>query len=58
MIADLVLFAADLTDRATFEEPTRLPDGITDVWVSGTPVLRDATLTGARPGHVLVRHSE
>ena len=55
MAADLVLFAPDVADRATFEEPARLPHGITDVWVAGTPVLRDAAPTGARPGRVLVR---
>jgi N-acyl-D-amino-acid deacylase len=55
MVADLVLFAPDVADRATFEEPARLPHGITDVWVAGTPVLRDAAPTGARPGRVLVR---
>ena len=55
MVADLVLFAPDVADRATFEEPARLPHGITDVWVAGTPVLRDAAPTDARPGRVLIR---
>jgi N-acyl-D-amino-acid deacylase len=56
MVADLVLFAPDVADRATFEEPSRPPHGITDVWVAGTPVLRDSVPTGARQGRVLARH--
>jgi N-acyl-D-amino-acid deacylase len=56
MVADLVLFTDALTDCATFEEPTRLPKGITDVLVAGTFLLRDGMPTGARPGRVLKRH--
>lgn len=39
--ADLVVFdAARIRDRASFETPTRSPDGIDDVFVNGRPVLR------------------
>lgn len=56
MIADLILFTEALTDCATFEDPTRLSQGITDVLVAGTFLLRDGAATGARPGRVLTRH--
>jgi N-acyl-D-aspartate/D-glutamate deacylase len=54
MHADLVVFdPKNVVDRATYENPFVAPDGIRDVYVNGRAVLRDATLTGARPGHVL-----
>jgi N-acyl-D-amino-acid deacylase len=53
MAADLVLFAADTTDRATFEDPVRLPHGISDVWVAGQAVLAGGVVTGRLPGRVL-----
>jgi N-acyl-D-aspartate/D-glutamate deacylase len=53
-IADLVVFDADsVTDRATFAEPFLTPVGVSDVFVSGTAVVRNEQLTGARPGKVL-----
>lgn len=55
MVADLTLFAADTVDRATFQDPTRPPHGITDVLVAGAFVLRDGGHTGARPGRTLAR---
>ncbi|MBP2296434.1 N-acyl-D-amino-acid deacylase family protein [Azospirillum rugosum] len=55
MVADLTLFTADASDRATFRDPTRLPHGITDVLVAGRFVLRDGEHTGARPGRTLAR---
>ena len=58
MAADLVLFAPDVADRATFDEPSRPPHGISDVWVAGTPLLRNSVSTGARPGRVLARHHD
>ncbi|ALG72843.1 N-acyl-D-amino acid deacylase [Azospirillum thiophilum] len=55
MAADLALFTADVVDRATFQDPTQPPHGITDVLVAGQFVLRDGGHTGARPGKALAR---
>ncbi|AWK90058.1 N-acyl-D-amino-acid deacylase family protein [Azospirillum thermophilum] len=55
MAADLTLFTADVSDRATFQDPTLPPHGITDVLVAGRFVLRDGGHTGARPGRTLTR---
>jgi len=55
MAADLTLFTADVSDRATFGDPTQPPHGITDVLVAGTFVLRGGEHTGARPGRTLTR---
>lgn len=55
LVADLTLFAADVADRATFQDPTLPPQGITDVLVAGAFVLRDGQHTGARPGRALTR---
>jgi N-acyl-D-amino-acid deacylase len=52
--ADLVVFDAEhIVDRATYERPFQPPEGIRDVFVNGTAVVRDASFTGARPGRVL-----
>ncbi|MGW3495473.1 N-acyl-D-amino-acid deacylase family protein [Streptomyces sp. NPDC001020] len=52
--ADLVVFdPATVADRATFAEPLLTPVGIRMVLVAGTIVVRDGTVTGARPGQVL-----
>jgi N-acyl-D-amino-acid deacylase len=54
--ADITLFnAAEVRDRATFEEPTKRADGISTVIVNGVPVWIDNASTGARPGCVLRR---
>ena len=42
-----------VADRATFEDPLQFPIGIRDVLVGGVPVVRDAEMTGARPGKVV-----
>lgn len=55
MTADLTLFTADVCDRATFQDPTAPPHGVTDALVAGAFVLRDGTPTGARPGKTLTR---
>ncbi|MGF7173234.1 N-acyl-D-amino-acid deacylase family protein [Azospirillum doebereinerae] len=55
LAADLTLFTADVCDRATFQDPTQPPHGITDVLVAGAFVLRDGGHTGARPGKTLTR---
>ncbi|TAM77530.1 D-aminoacylase [bacterium] len=55
--ADLLLFDEEaLIDRATYEEPTLLPEGIRAVYVNGVCVLRDGAFTGERSGRVL-RHT-
>jgi N-acyl-D-amino-acid deacylase len=52
--ADLVVFDADrVVDRATYDRPFVAPEGIRDVYVNGRAVVRDGTLTGARPGRAL-----
>lgn len=54
MHADLVVFDPErVRDRATYEQPFVAPEGIRDVFVNGRAVLRDARMTGARPGRVL-----
>ena len=54
--ADLVLFdPARVRDTATYQAPHAFPDGIPHVIVNGVPVVRDAKVTGARPGQVLTR---
>jgi N-acyl-D-amino-acid deacylase len=55
--ADLVLFdPARVADRADFEEPHRLSEGMDLVWVNGEPVWRDGqAVTGATPGRVIRR---
>jgi len=56
--ADLVLFdPATISDRATFEQPTRPAAGIALVMVNGRTVWRDGEATGVRPGRALRRQS-
>jgi N-acyl-D-amino-acid deacylase len=52
--ADLVVFDHQrIVDRATYERPFVPPEGLRDVFVNGTAVLRNGSYTGARPGRVL-----
>ncbi len=52
--ANVVVFdASAVADVATFEDPMQFPLGIRDVLVGGEPIVRRATLTGARPGQVV-----
>ena len=53
MMADLVLFGGDVADHATFEEPTRLPSGLSHVWVAGLAVVLDGQPTGRLPGRLI-----
>jgi N-acyl-D-amino-acid deacylase len=55
--ADLAIFdPEDFRDRATYADPHQFPSGErTCVIVNGTPVVENATHTGALPGHVLRR---
>jgi len=53
-VADLAVFdPATIIDRATYEHPRRLADGVRHVLVNGRLVLRDGELTEERPGAVL-----
>lgn len=50
-VADLVIFDPEkVTDPSTFEDPHHYAVGFSDVIVNGIPVIRDATVTTARPG--------
>jgi N-acyl-D-amino-acid deacylase len=56
MAADLTVFdPATVIDRATYDEPARLSEGIRLVLVNGVIALRDGKVTGARGGRVLMR---
>ncbi|WP_396121559.1 amidohydrolase family protein [Brevibacterium sp. p3-SID960] len=56
--ADLVIFdAEDLSDLATFDDPTRAPSGVHAVWVGGEQVVKDGAYLGRRNGTLLsARH--
>jgi N-acyl-D-amino-acid deacylase len=53
--ADLVVFDADsVIDRATFDHPHRLAQGISHVLVNGAPIIVDGdAVPGATPGRYL-----
>lgn len=55
--ADLVLFDPHrVIDRATFEEPTLVSEGIEEVWANGVPTyVAGKGATGERPGRVVTR---
>ncbi|HEY4562790.1 MAG TPA: D-aminoacylase [Thermoanaerobaculia bacterium] len=54
MWADVVVFdPATLHDRATFESPNQLSEGMEYVLVNGVPVIEGGKMTGALPGKVL-----
>ncbi len=56
MWADVVVFdPATIRDRATFEEPNQLSEGMRFVLVNGVPVIDEGRMTNALPGKVL-RH--
>lgn len=49
--ADVVVFDPQkVADKATFEQPHQLAEGMLHVFVNGTPVLVDGEHTGAKPG--------
>jgi N-acyl-D-amino-acid deacylase len=53
-VADLVVFDPDrVRSNATYEEPTRYPDGIDWVVVGGEVVVAEGAHTGVRSGRVL-----
>ncbi len=52
--ADITVFDADtVQDRATYTDPHHYSVGIVHVLVNGIPVIKDGSLTGAKPGTVL-----
>jgi N-acyl-D-amino-acid deacylase len=56
MKADVVVFdPKTIRDVSTYEDPHHYSEGISNVIVNGTPVLRDGTMTAALPGRVLRR---
>ena len=54
MWADVVIFdPATVRDRATFDNPNQLSEGMDYVLVNGVPVIDRGKMTGALPGKVL-----
>ena len=54
MWADIVIFdPATVHDRATFDDPNQLAEGMEYVLVNGVPVIDQGKMTNARPGKVL-----
>jgi len=54
MWADVVVFdPATIRDKATFENPNQLSEGMEFVLVNGVPVIEGGKMTGALPGKVL-----
>lgn len=52
--ADVVVFDPEtIIDRATYQEPHRLSEGVEHVFVNGTAVVRDGEHTGALPGRIV-----
>ena len=49
--ADIVIFDPDkVNDPSTFADPHHYAEGFSHVIIDGTPVIREGTLIGARPG--------
>jgi N-acyl-D-aspartate/D-glutamate deacylase len=56
MVADITVFdPKTVIDRATYESPAQLSEGIRHVLVNGRIALRDGTVTGEQSGRVLRR---
>jgi dihydroorotase/N-acyl-D-amino-acid deacylase len=54
MWADVVVFDPEtIRDRATFENPNQLSEGMRFVLVNGVPVIEEGKMTNALPGKVL-----
>ncbi|HEY7095936.1 MAG TPA: D-aminoacylase [Terriglobales bacterium] len=54
MWADIVVFDPEtIRDRATFEKPNQLSEGMEFVLVNGVPVIDQGKMTGAKPGKVV-----
>ena len=54
--ADIVIFDLDkLRDRATFDDPMQLSEGIVHVFVNGKVAVKNGELTGVLAGQVILR---
>jgi N-acyl-D-amino-acid deacylase len=54
MWADVVVFdPATVRDRATFDNPNQLSEGMDYVLVNGVPVIEQGKMSNALPGKVL-----
>jgi dihydroorotase/N-acyl-D-amino-acid deacylase len=56
MFADVVVFdPATIIDRATYESPHQLSEGVRHLLVNGVAVVSDGRHTGATPGRAVRR---
>ncbi|MDB4880602.1 MAG: D-aminoacylase domain protein [Gemmatimonadetes bacterium] len=56
-VADIAVFdLARVRDRATFEDPHQLAEGMVHVLVNGRIAVREGTVTAERAGRVLAKH--
>ena len=54
MYADIVIFdPRTIIDRATYERPHQLSEGVRHVFVNGASVVSDGRVTGAKPGRIV-----
>jgi len=54
LAADLVIFdPAEVSDKATYDDPHQYAGGIFHVIVNGNLVIHEAAHSGARPGRIL-----
>jgi dihydroorotase/N-acyl-D-amino-acid deacylase len=54
MYADVMIFDPDtIIDRATYEKPHQLSEGVKYVLVNGVAVVSDGKVTGAKPGRIV-----
>ena len=54
MYADVMVFDPNtIIDRATYEKPHQLSEGVKFVFVNGVAVVSDGRVTGARPGRIV-----
>lgn len=54
LYADVVIFDPETVgDRATFDDPHQLAEGVEEVWINGTRVLQNGEHTGATPGRIV-----
>jgi len=57
MIADIAIIDPNrFTDRATYEDPLRLSEGVIHLLVNGTFAIQDEVITDDRAGKV-IRHN-